>query len=130
MAQARRPLFCFAAGGGTRQSGAEGVLICVSFPRKRESILTVGAILAQAVVMGPRFRGDDWSGHALTCSTLAIRFGTPNSRRQTSASAATPARMASWDGLAKHSRVRLLPYALSVVHSGPGLMATPAASAG
>src|ERR1700734_1475462 len=98
MAQARRPLFCFTARGGACQSGGEGVLICASFPRKRESILTVGATLAQAVVMGPRFRGDDWSHHALTCSTLAIRFGTPNSRRQTSAKAATPARIASCDG--------------------------------
>src|SRR6202030_889244 len=109
MAQARRPLFRFAAGGGARQSGAEGVLIHASFPRKRESIVAVGAILALIVVMGPRFRGDDCSRHALTRSTLAIRFGTPNSRRQTSAKAATPARMASWDGLAKHNRVRLLP---------------------
>ena len=34
------------------------------------------------------------------------------------------------DELAKQSRMRLLPVGLSVVHSGPGLMATPAASAG
>ena len=42
-------------------------------------------------------------------STLAIRLGTPNSRRQISASTATPSRMSACDGLPKHSRIRLLP---------------------
>src|SRR5258707_1129651 len=62
-------------------------------------------------------------------STFALRAGTPNSLRQTSASAATPARMVSCEGCAKHNRIRLLPWALSVDHSGPGLSATPAARA-
>ena len=37
-------------------------------------------------------------------STLAIRSGTPNSLRQTWASTATPSRICSCEGLAKHSR--------------------------
>ena len=40
-------------------------------------------------------------------STLAMRSGTPNSLRQTSASTATPSRICSCEGLAKHSRSRL-----------------------
>ena len=40
-------------------------------------------------------------------STFAIRSGTPNSLRQTSASTATPSRICSCEGLAKHSRSRL-----------------------
>src|SRR5205085_10289329 len=62
-------------------------------------------------------------------STLALRVGTPNSLRQTSASTATPSRICSCEGLAKHSRTRLPESALSVDHSGHGLMATPAARA-
>src|SRR6267378_6860282 len=46
--------------------------------------------------------------YARACfSTFAILAGTPNSLRHTSASAATPSRICSWDGLAKHSRNRL-----------------------
>src|SRR5262249_50819853 len=41
-------------------------------------------------------------------STFALRSGTPNSRWQTSASVATPWRIASAEGLAKQSRSRLL----------------------
>ena len=40
-------------------------------------------------------------------STLALRAGTPNSLRHTSASTAMPSRICSCDGLAKHSRNRL-----------------------
>jgi DNA-binding XRE family transcriptional regulator len=40
-------------------------------------------------------------------STFAIRSGTPNSLRHTSASTATPSRICSCEGLAKHSRSRL-----------------------
>ena len=39
-------------------------------------------------------------------STLALRSGTPNSRRQTSASTATPCLMVSGSGLAKQRRSR------------------------
>jgi hypothetical protein len=42
------------------------------------------------------------------CATFAILSGTPNSRRHTSASAATPWRISSAEGLAKHRRIRLL----------------------
>src|ERR1700737_571951 len=62
-------------------------------------------------------------------STFAILAGTPNSLLHTSASTATPSRICWCDGLAKHSRSRLPAWALSVDHSGPGLIATPAASA-
>src|SRR6202012_3414422 len=61
-------------------------------------------------------------------STLALRAGTPDSRWHTSASPATPSRICSGEELAKHSRSRLPAWALSVDHSGPGLIATPAAS--
>jgi hypothetical protein len=40
-------------------------------------------------------------------STFALLAGTPNSLRQTSASTATPSRICSCEGLAKHSRRRL-----------------------
>src|SRR6185503_2499097 len=55
--------------------------------------------------------------------------GRPNSRRQTSASAATPWWISSWLGLAKQSRSRLRPCAGSTDHWTPGLIATPASSA-
>ena len=42
-------------------------------------------------------------------ATLAMRTGTPNLRWHTEASAAMPSRMAACEGLAKHSRIRLLP---------------------
>ena len=45
--------------------------------------------------------------HVRACfSTLALRDGTPNSLRQTSASTATPSRICWWEGLAKHNRNR------------------------
>jgi hypothetical protein len=62
-------------------------------------------------------------------STLALLAGTPNSLRQTSAKTATPSRICWCEGLAKHSLKRQPARALSVDHSGPGLIATPAASA-
>src|SRR5215207_8396493 len=62
-----------------------------------------------------------------TLSMLALRSGTPNSRRQTSARTSTPFLMVSGFGLAKQSRRRLRAYSLSVDHSGPGLSDTPAA---
>ena len=65
-------------------------------------------------------------GHQRDLSMLALRVGTPNSRGQTSASAAMPWRISSCVGLAKQSRIRLLLCALSTDHSGPGLIATPA----
>ena len=63
----------------------------------------------------PRLRGDHAqksrakkaSAYA-RFSTFALRSGTPNSRRQTSASTATPSRICSTEGLAKQSRRRLL----------------------
>ena len=80
-----------------------------SFPRKRESILTVGATLAWTVSMGSRFRGDDCivrpspAPHWRSASARRTRGGRPRRapRRR--------ARISSWDGLAKHSRMRLLP---------------------
>jgi len=62
-------------------------------------------------------------------STFALRLGTPNSLRQTSASAATPSRISCTDGLAKHSRKRLLLCTALTDHSVPGLIAMPDASA-
>ena len=147
MGDRREPHRSTSAARPTFRSGANIVAHCFASPPEVEHVASRAAWIlvhrhsgrrswarlectARAVALeglAPSSRSD---GLYSSRCTLAMRSGTPNSRRQTSASVATPARIASCEGLAKHSRVRLLPYALSVVHSGPGLMATPAASAG
>src|ERR1700736_5615623 len=61
---------------------------------------------------------------------LALCSGRPVSSKQTRAKAATPARMSSFDGNAKHSLRCDLVAPGSHDHSGPGLKTTPALAAG
>ena len=58
--------------------------------------------------------------HVRATEDQSDQRGKPNSFRHTSASAATPWWISSWDRLAKQSRIRLRARSLFTDHSGPG----------
>ena len=66
--------------------------------------LPLPAATSARLITGAAARGNQRRPRA----TLALRVGTPNSVRHTSASAATPSRISSSVGLAKQSRIQLL----------------------
>src|SRR6185437_1545872 len=68
-----------------------------------EPFLELGLAAGAAVIEDRQDALLSSHGHAPARSTLALRAGTPNSLRQTSASTAIPSRISSCVGLAKHS---------------------------